>query len=86
MAALHDRLGAPDARPYVACMKINMTNRQLEAEMRARLERDPRIPDPGEIAVLGDGGIVRLRGTVGSFGLQLRTPRASAASMRCWTT
>jgi len=49
--------------------------------MRARLERDPRIPDPGEIAVLGDGGIVRLRGTVGSF-RQLRAAVEDAESIR----
>jgi hypothetical protein len=34
----------------------------------ASLNLDPRIPDPTEIAVSGDGGIVTLRGTVESFG------------------
>jgi len=58
-----------------------MTNRQLEADVRRRLERDPRIPAPVEIAVLGDGGIVRLRGTVGSFG-QRRAAVEDATSTR----
>jgi osmotically-inducible protein OsmY len=39
----------------------------LETEVIARLEADPRIPDPAEIAVVGDGGIVTLRGTVERF-------------------
>lgn len=42
-------------------------NPQLEPEVRARLNRDQRVPHPTEIAILGDGRIVRLRGTVGSF-------------------
>jgi osmotically-inducible protein OsmY len=42
-------------------------NRELEDEVRAAIGRDPRIPDPTEIAVSGDGGIVTLRGTVNSF-------------------
>jgi osmotically-inducible protein OsmY len=58
-----------------------MTNRQLEADVRRRLERDPRIPAPVEIAVLADGGIVRLRGTVGSFG-QRRAAVEDATSTR----
>lgn len=43
------------------------TNSQLEDAIRARLELDPRIPDPVKVAVLADDGVVRLRGTVGSF-------------------
>jgi osmotically-inducible protein OsmY len=58
-----------------------MTNRQLEADVRRRLERDPRIPAPVEIAVLADGGIVRLRGTVGGFG-QRRAAVEDATSTR----
>jgi osmotically-inducible protein OsmY len=42
-------------------------NVRLENEIRATLDLDARIPAPVEVAVLGDGGIVRLRGTVGSF-------------------
>jgi osmotically-inducible protein OsmY len=42
-------------------------NTQLEAAVQATLSLDPRIPDPVGIAVSGDGGIVTLRGTVGSF-------------------
>ena len=44
-----------------------MANPQIELDVRYKLDRDPRIPAPAEIAVLADGGIVRLRGTVGSF-------------------
>ncbi|HUA48549.1 MAG TPA: BON domain-containing protein [Solirubrobacteraceae bacterium] len=58
-----------------------MTNPQLEADVRWKLERDPRIPAPGEIAVLGDGGILRLRGTVGSF-RQRRAAVEDATSIR----
>ena len=43
------------------------TNTPLENEIIASLDRDPRIPSPTEIAVLTDGGIVVLRGTVESF-------------------
>ncbi len=39
----------------------------IEDDIRAAIGDDPRIPDPGEIAVLAEDGIVTLRGTVGSF-------------------
>jgi len=39
-------------------------NSPLESDVIARLEDDPRIADSAEIAVVGDGGIVTLRGTV----------------------
>ena len=42
-------------------------NRELEDEVRGHIGRDPRIPNPAEIAVSGDGGIVILRGTVNSL-------------------
>jgi osmotically-inducible protein OsmY len=42
-------------------------NSQLENDVIARLEDDPRIADSAEIAVAGDGGIVTLRGTVERF-------------------
>jgi osmotically-inducible protein OsmY len=42
-------------------------NTELDAEVRAALERDPRILDPIDIAVSGDDGVVSLRGTVRSF-------------------
>jgi osmotically-inducible protein OsmY len=42
-------------------------NSQLENDVIARLDDDPRIADSAEIAVAGDGGIVTLRGTVGRF-------------------
>jgi osmotically-inducible protein OsmY len=58
-----------------------MTNLQLEADVLWKLERDPRIPAPGEIGVLGDGGILRLRGTVGSF-RQRRAAGEDATSIR----
>jgi osmotically-inducible protein OsmY len=42
-------------------------NSQLENDVIARLEDDPRIADSAEIAVAGNGGIVTLRGTVERF-------------------
>jgi osmotically-inducible protein OsmY len=39
----------------------------LEDEVIARLDEDPRIADSGEIAVVGDGAIITLRGTVQRF-------------------
>jgi osmotically-inducible protein OsmY len=42
-------------------------NSPLEKDVIRRLEQDPRIADPAEIAVVGDGGTVTLRGTVERF-------------------
>jgi osmotically-inducible protein OsmY len=42
-------------------------NSPLEENVIARLEGDPRIADSAEIAVVGDGGIIALRGSVGRF-------------------
>ena len=39
----------------------------LERGVIARLEDDPRIANSAEIAVVGDGGIITLRGTVERF-------------------
>jgi osmotically-inducible protein OsmY len=44
-----------------------ITNATVEDDVRAALDRDPRIPDPVEIAVSADNGELTLRGTVGSF-------------------
>ena len=44
-----------------------LTNTRTEDEVISSITLDPRIPDPLEIAVSGDGGIVTLRGTVESF-------------------
>jgi osmotically-inducible protein OsmY len=55
-----------------------LTNTQLETNVIARLELDPRIPDSGEIAVSAEGGIVTLRGSVESF----RQRRAAAQDAR----
>ncbi len=44
-----------------------LTSTTVEDDIRAALSLDPRIPDPNEIAVLAEGGVVTLRGTVGSF-------------------
>jgi osmotically-inducible protein OsmY len=38
-----------------------------EDDIRTALDLDPRIPDPGEVAVVAADGVVTLRGTVGSF-------------------
>ena len=43
------------------------TETQLTDDVQASIALDPRIPDPVEIAVSGDGGTVTLRGTVESF-------------------
>jgi osmotically-inducible protein OsmY len=44
------------------------TDARIENDVRAALERDPRINDPGAIAVYADEiGSVTLRGTVGSL-------------------
>jgi len=43
------------------------TNTRLEDEVQSSIALDPRIPDPVEIAVSGDDGVVTLRGTVESF-------------------
>jgi len=44
-----------------------MATTSLEDEVRAALERDPRIHHPVEIAIVVRAGVVTLRGTVGSF-------------------
>ena len=54
------------------------TNATTEDAIRGSLVLDPRIPDPDEIAVSADAGIVTLRGTVGSFSQR----RAAASDAR----
>jgi len=44
------------------------TDSAVEDAIRDSLVRDPRIPDPSEIAVTAVDGTAVLRGTVGSFG------------------
>jgi len=44
-----------------------LTSTTVEDDIRSALDLDPRIPDPSEIAVVAEGGVVTLRGTVGSF-------------------
>jgi len=44
-----------------------LTNTRTEDEVISSITLHPRIPNPVEIAVSGDGGIVSLRGTVESF-------------------
>ena len=44
-----------------------LTNTPLADAVIDSLDLDPRIPDPSEIAVEADGGIVTLRGTVEKF-------------------
>jgi osmotically-inducible protein OsmY len=55
-----------------------LTTTVLEDEIRSSLVDDPRIPDPSDIAISADDGVVTLRGTVGSF----RQRRAAAADAR----
>jgi osmotically-inducible protein OsmY len=44
-----------------------MGDRRLEAEVRHELARDPRVEDPGAIAIAADAGFVSARGTVASM-------------------
>jgi osmotically-inducible protein OsmY len=44
-----------------------LTNTSLEDAVMDSLDLDPRIPDPIEIAVSADAGVVTLRGTVERF-------------------
>ena len=44
-----------------------LTNTSLEDAVTDSLDLDPRIPDPIEIAVSADAGVVVLRGTVERF-------------------
>jgi osmotically-inducible protein OsmY len=46
---------------------MDISNDQLEADVRAQIADDPRLPYTNEIAVEAYGGAVTLRGTVGSF-------------------
>jgi osmotically-inducible protein OsmY len=50
----------------------------MEDEIRSTLDDDPRIPDPSEIAISADSGLVTLRGTIGSF----RQRRAAVSDAR----
>src|ERR1700722_345267 len=43
------------------------TSAVVEDSVRDSVGLDPRIPDPEQIAISADGGVVTLRGTVGSF-------------------
>jgi osmotically-inducible protein OsmY len=54
------------------------TTTQIEADVRAEIILDPRIPDPDEIAIWTSDGAVTLRGTVGSFAQR----RAAVADAR----
>jgi osmotically-inducible protein OsmY len=44
-----------------------MGDRRLEAEIRHELAVDPRVEDPGAIAIAADAGFVSVRGTVASM-------------------
>jgi osmotically-inducible protein OsmY len=46
---------------------MDITSSQTEADVRAQIAGDPRIPYPAEIAVEVVDQIATLRGTVGSF-------------------
>jgi osmotically-inducible protein OsmY len=48
-------------------LRMDITNPEIGAGVRAELLRDPRLPYVDEIAVEAYGGAVVLRGTVGSF-------------------
>ena len=44
-----------------------MPNTEIDDEVRAAIDHDPRIPHTGEVAVFERDGLVTLRGSVGSF-------------------
>jgi osmotically-inducible protein OsmY len=48
-------------------VSVVSTNPQLIRDVKKRLELDPRVPHPIEVAVSGSYGIVTLRGTDGSL-------------------
>jgi osmotically-inducible protein OsmY len=52
---------------YPTERSLVLTNTPLEDGVIGSLGNDPRIPDPTEIAVSADGGMVTLRGTVERF-------------------
>ena len=47
---------------------MSIINASTEDAVRRVLSLDQRIPDPDQVAVSAEAGIVTLRGTVGSFG------------------
>jgi osmotically-inducible protein OsmY len=47
---------------------MSIINASTEDAVRAVLSLDQRVPDPDQVAVSAEAGIVTLRGTVGSFG------------------
>jgi len=55
-----------------------MPNTEIDDEVRAAIDHDPRIPHTGEVAVFERDGVVTLRGSVGSF----RQRRAAAQIAR----
>jgi len=57
---------------------MEISTEELQSAVRASLASDPRLPYPDEIAVDAYGGVVTLRGTVGSFAQQ----RAASADAR----
>ena len=60
-------------------------DKQIAEETWAMLERDSRVPHPGEIALLARTGTVTLRGTVGSFE-QRRAAARSPTPCRAFAT
>jgi len=55
-----------------------LTSTTVEDDVRAAIRDDPRVPNPDEVAILAEDGIVTLRGTVGSF----RQRRATVADAK----
>jgi len=57
---------------------MSKTDDQIEADVRVALANDPHVPYSDEIGVVSYGGLVTLRGTVGTFGQE----RAAVADTR----
>jgi osmotically-inducible protein OsmY len=60
---------------------MDITNELVRDSVQAELKQDPRLKYFDEIAIESDGGVVTLRGTVGSFG-QARAAVADARRAR----
>ena len=57
---------------------MSIINASTEDAVREVLSLDQRIPDPEQVAVSAEAGLVTLRGTVGSFGQRRAAVRDAA--------
>src|ERR1044072_1851777 len=62
------RMGSSTIEPPTKESPMSKTDDQIEADVRVALANDPHVPYSDEIGVVSYGGLVTLRGTVGTFG------------------